>query len=49
MPRAGGVESDDIVWDGTNGKGDYVANGIYFYRIELGSGEDLWGKVVVIK
>jgi hypothetical protein len=49
IPRTGGVESDDIVWDGTNGEGKTVANGVYFYRIELGSGEDLWGKVVVIK
>ncbi len=47
--RLGGVESDDIVWDGANGNGDIVANGIYYYRIELDSGEDLWGKVVVIK
>jgi hypothetical protein len=43
------VESDDIVWDGTNDKGSTVANGIYFYRIELDYGEDLWGKVAVIK
>lgn len=49
IQRIGGVESDDIVWDGTNDKGDYVANGVYFYRIELDSGEDLWGKVVIIK
>jgi len=49
LSRIGGVESDDIVWNGTNDKGKEVANGIYFYRIELDSGEDLWGKVVVIK
>ncbi|UCE65206.1 MAG: exo-alpha-sialidase [Candidatus Zixiibacteriota bacterium] len=47
--RRGGVESDDILWDGANGDGDLAANGIYFYRIELDSGEDLWGKVVLIK
>lgn len=47
--RPGGVESDDILWDGTNGDGDLAANGIYFYRIQLDSGEDLWGKVVLIK
>jgi photosystem II stability/assembly factor-like uncharacterized protein len=49
LDRRGGIESDDIVWDGTNDKGDIVANGIYFYRIEQSGGEDLWGKVVVIK
>src|SRR4030065_320966 len=36
--RIGGVESDDIVWDGTNDKGKIVANGIYFYRVELDYG-----------
>jgi len=49
IPRLGGIESDDIVWDGTNDKQKVVANGVYFYRIQLDSGEDLWGKVVVIK
>ena len=49
IPRAGGVESDDLVWDGTDDDGDQVANGVYFYRVELDSGDDLWGKVVVIK
>jgi hypothetical protein len=49
LPRRGGVESDDIVWDGKNDKGTIVANGVYFYRIELSSGDDLWGKIVVIK
>ncbi len=48
-PRQGGVESDDIIWDGTTGDGKLAANGIYFYRVELDSGEDLWGKVVLIK
>ncbi len=47
--RRGGVESDDIVWDGRNGDGKPVANGVYFYRIESDNGDDLWGKVVVIK
>jgi hypothetical protein len=47
--RRGGVESDDLLWDGANGDGDLAANGVYFYRIQLDSGEDLWGKVVLIK
>ncbi len=49
LPRRGGVESDDIVWDGTNGDGKIVANGVYFFRIEFDNGKDLWGKVVMIK
>jgi len=49
LPRIPGIESDDIVWDGKNGKGDNVANGVYFYRVELDCTDDLWGKVVVLK
>ena len=49
VQRIGGVESDDLIWDGTDDDNDLVANGVYFYRVELDSGDDLWGKVVVIK
>ncbi|MEE9555509.1 MAG: hypothetical protein V3W18_14580 [candidate division Zixibacteria bacterium] len=49
VPRAGGVESDDIVWDGSDDKNKLVANGVYFYRVELDTGDDLWGKIMVIK
>ena len=49
LSRRGGIESDDIIWDGTNDKGKLVANGVYFYQIKSDSGKDLWGKVVVIK
>jgi len=38
----------DVVWDGRNDKGDLVANGVYFFKIES-PGENQWGKVVVIK
>jgi hypothetical protein len=47
--RPGGVEADNDVWDGRNDEGEIVANGIYFYQIELGTGEDWWGKVAVVK
>ncbi len=36
------------VWDGRNDLGDIVANGVYFYKIELSSGRSFWGKVMVV-
>ena len=47
--RTGGVEADNDIWFGKNDKGEFVANGIYFYNIKLGTGEDWWGKVAVVK
>lgn len=47
--RAGGVEADNDVWDGTNDKGEIAANGVYFYNIKLDTGEDWWGKVALVK
>ena len=35
-------------WDGLDRDGDPVANGVYFYRIELDSGQQAFGKVVVL-
>ena len=35
-------------WDGRDRDGDPVANGVYFYRIELDSGQQAFGKVVVL-
>jgi hypothetical protein len=47
-PRAGGVEYDQV-WDGKNGKGETVANGIYFFKVEGPGGQKEWGKIGVIK
>jgi len=38
----------DEIWDGKNGLGDTVANGVYFYRIEFSDRGPVWGKVIVI-
>lgn len=35
-------------WDGRDEDGKTVANGVYFYRIELDSGRQAFGKVVVL-
>jgi hypothetical protein len=47
-PRVAGVQYDGDEWDGRNEKGDVVANGTYFFRIDFGTGKK-WGKLVVLK
>lgn len=36
-------------WDGRDESGSYVSNGVYFYRIDAGSNEPLFGKILVVK
>ena len=36
------------VWDGRDQNGKVVPNGVYFYRIDLGTGNPLFGKIMVI-
>jgi hypothetical protein len=42
------TQDHQVVWDGRDQKGQRVANGVYFYRIELDSGQRAFGKVVVL-
>ncbi len=35
-------------WDGRNGKGDLVAVGVYYFKVEYSTGEVRWGKLAVI-
>ncbi|MEW5795835.1 MAG: hypothetical protein AB1772_05695 [Candidatus Zixiibacteriota bacterium] len=37
-----------VTWDGRNDKGDLVAVGIYYFKVEIDSGEPRWGKLAVI-
>jgi hypothetical protein len=37
------------IWDGKNNNGNQVANGVYFYRIEIDSDTPVWGKILVIQ
>ncbi len=46
--RLGGVEYDEP-WDGKNEKGDLVANGVYFFKVEAPGGQTEWGKLVILK
>ena len=36
-------------WDGTDDNGNVVPNGVYFYRIEVGSNDPLYGKIIVLQ
>lgn len=36
-------------WDGKNDDGFRVANGVYFYRIEIDDDDDVWGKILVLQ
>jgi len=36
------------IWDGTNGNGDRVAVGVYYFKVEYSTGEVRWGKLAVI-
>ena len=46
--RQSGQEYDEI-WDGKNDRQNYVANGVYFYRVEVSDESPIWGKILVIK
>lgn len=36
-------------WNGRDESGSFVPNGVYFYRIDVGSKEPLFGKVIVLQ
>jgi photosystem II stability/assembly factor-like uncharacterized protein len=46
--RTPGMEHDEL-WNGTNDSGNRVANGVYFFRVEVDGQSSGWGKVLVIE
>lgn len=46
--RYGGRDYDEP-WNGRNDRGNPVANGVYFFRMETSSGQKEWGKLVILK
>jgi hypothetical protein len=46
--RQTGNEYDEI-WDGRNDNRSIVANGVYFYRVEIGDQPTVWGKIMVLR
>jgi hypothetical protein len=47
-PRLNRKEYDEI-WNGRNDNGSIVANGVYFYRVEIGNQAPVWGKILVLR
>jgi hypothetical protein len=46
--RLSGKEYDEI-WNGRNDNSSIVANGVYFYRVEIGDQSPVWGKILVLR
>lgn len=46
--RGGSYEHDEL-WNGTDNANRRVANGVYFYRVEIEGNEPLWGKIFVLQ
>jgi len=47
VSRIGGTEYIDI-WDGRDENNSYVPNAVYFYRIDIGNDDALYGKIIVL-
>lgn len=47
--RNKGLESSPEYWDGKDDNGNYVPNGVYFYRIEVGDNDGVYGKILVLQ
>jgi hypothetical protein len=45
--RLSGSEYDEI-WDGRDNNHSLVANGVYFYRLDIQNQESCWGKIMVL-
>ena len=46
--RPSGGEYDEL-WDGKDDGGNTVANGVYFYRVDIDSSDPLYGKIIVMQ
>jgi len=48
-PRNRDVDGPPDFWDGKDDNGNYVPNGVYFYRIEVGDNDAVYGKILVMQ
>jgi len=46
--EARGIGDYNDAWDGKNEKGDMVANGVYFYSVEIEGDGTHWGKIMIL-
>jgi hypothetical protein len=49
IDNAGQTQSVIDYWDGKDDNGNVVPNGVYFYSVETGSGDPVYGKILVIQ
>ncbi len=43
------LEGTPEFWDGKDDNGNYVPNGVYFYRVEVGDNDGVYGKILVMQ
>jgi hypothetical protein len=51
-PRSGTVDQriqQTEFWNGKDEFGNVVSNGVYFYSVQIGNNEPVWGKILVIR
>jgi len=48
-PRNISTDIERVTWDGRDDAGSIVTNGVYFYRIEIGDRDPLYGKIIVLQ
>lgn len=51
-PRSGAIDQriqQTEFWNGKDEFGNVVSNGVYFYSVQIGNDEPVWGKILVIR
>lgn len=48
-PRNISTDIERVTWDGKDDAGNIVSSGVYFYRIEIGDKDPLYGKIIVMQ
>lgn len=47
--RINDLEGAPEFWDGKDENGNYVPNGVYFYRVDVGDNDSYFGKILVLQ
>jgi len=48
-PRNRDANGPPDFWDGKDENGNYVPNGVYFYRVDIGDNDGVYGKILVLQ
>lgn len=49
VTRQRGLEGPPDFWDGRDDNGNYLPNGVYFYRVDIDDEEPLFGKIIYMQ